>query len=352
MILALSPFLQGGCGGGGGGGGGNGIVNSWGTTAKDVSPEATATLTQENAAEPAEVLSVVPLIGEVVVMGSASSGTARALSAESRSSIFANLQSLINRAAGEVQQGNVHALSSSSKSRNCNMGSESISMSWDGPDMALIVNVCSEVNNIKMDLTFNNCTKMGATIDGTMSISIPDSLCNITEGTPSSMSITMNGTIYDLSEGLTADFDQFSIEVSNLVINGLYDVGISQMDAIINGGVAGTIDGESGSIAFNDFSLHLNEEYDVAGHGYYYSTTLDGLVQTTCLDGWVKITTTTPIAIPDNFDNCPFAGNFEIEGSDATATITALDFGGVDISLNGVTTSYATCDEVPSSCLQ
>jgi len=350
-VLAFTPFIQGGCSSGGGGGGNDGKPST-----ENTSPQANATLTDSNAAEPAEVLSALPLVVEAINMGGSTSsppGSAGSLSAGNQGDLFSNIQSLINRVAAEMERGDVHALGSYTDGGACDDGgNSSIAMSWDGPAMDSVTG-CSDMSNIKMDLTANNCNEMGAIVNGTMSVSIPGSSCNLLEGTPSSMIITISGTIDDPSAGISADYDHFSINVSNLIVDAsIYEVDIPQMDAIINGSVSGTIDGESESVSFSNFSMTISEQYESSHGYYYYSMTLDGLVQTTCLSGWVKMTTTTPIAIPDTPSNaCPFAGSFDIQGGNTTATITALD-PGVEITLNGATSFYATCDDVPDACLQ
>ncbi|NOY53702.1 MAG: hypothetical protein GXP58_08790 [Deltaproteobacteria bacterium] len=348
IVFAFLPFIQGGCGGGGGGGGSSGT-----TFTENTSPQANATLTQNNSAEPAEVLSALPLIGEVVNAGdSTSSSTAGSLSTDRRQDLLGNLQTLIHRVANKMEQGSVSALSSYSEENSpcASGGKESISMQWIGPPMGSVTE-CSQMSDVTMEITSNNCTEMGVTIDGTMSVSFPGRSCDLLAGTPSSMSITMNGTIDDPAETLTAEFDHFTIDISNLVVNaGSSEVDIPQMDALLNGSISGTIDGENASIAFNNFSLHIDKKYD-AHYGYYCSTTLDGLVRTTCMDGWVKITTIKPIAMPETFSTCPFGGEFSVQGSNTTVTITALN-PGVNITFKDETKHYATCDDVPDTCLQ
>lgn len=86
------------------------------------------------------------------------------------------------------------------------------------------------------------------------------------------------------------------------------------------------------------------ENYSMTKTGNSY--TINGLVKTDCMGGWIEIKTIQALELPD--DGCPTAGEIVAIGNDSELRTVFNADQSVDVSLNGQSyASYSSCDELP-----
>ncbi len=142
------------------------------------------------------------------------------------------------------------------------------------------------MRNVSMTLTMDQCSELGETMDGTMTVTIPGSSCTLLAGDPTNMTMEMDMTIDDGVSIL--DFNNLTMEVSNLV----YDQNgeITDMTVLLDG----TVTEDQESVSFGDF--HIDWTFDSVNTQYL--TSMDGYIECPCVDGWLQITTQEDIVLP------------------------------------------------------
>ncbi len=344
VILAFTPFIQGGCGGGGGGG--SGVV---GEGTGPVEPVRTlATLDASNAESSPEAVNIEN-VEFAVDLGFAvldESTFAFALSVDTgQTSIFQKVEGILDRVKSEARTGTVHASGVEPPlppdPKPCSGGgSVDLSMDWDGPDGFIEFLQCDQVSNLHVTITMNNCMELGIEMDGTMDITVPGSFC---DDFPTDMNMSFNFTVND--EDFNVDFEDISMDLTNIVWDESSEE-ILGMDIITNGTVSGSEEGLSFSESYDDFIIGYTE------NGSEVIITMDGFVQTSCISGWIEVSTQEPLIFSyiDGLDSCPVGGLVTLSGEGEI--IISINFNtSIDISLNGDDIqSYRTCENVPS-CL-
>ncbi len=322
-VICFVPFIQGGCGGGGG--------------SSSPAPRTMAEVNASTAADSLEVLESVTSIEQGILDGS--DATVGALSTGlAQPTMFKKIRGLIDKVADETRIGSVHALGSlpASPPTPCTEGgTESISMTWSGPDNPLD---CTQMSNLSMTLTMVNCSELGVTMNGTMTVTLPGSSCDLLAGDPTRMTMVMDMTIDD---GVSVvDFNNLSMGISELVYDPYYE--ITDMTVRLDG----TITEDQESVSFDDFDLGWT--FDALNAEYLIS--MDGYIECPCVQGWLQITTLESIVFPLGV-TCPVSGLYTITGSDGDATIRINGNTSVDILMDGnVIQTYPSCT-VNHACL-
>jgi hypothetical protein len=325
-VMIFTPFIQGGCSGGGGS-----SSPAAGTT------RTLASVSASSATDSLELLESVSSIEQGISDGS--DEAAGALSTGPvQPTIFSKIRGIMDKVADETQIGGVHALGSlpASPPTPCaDNGTESVSMTWDGPDNPLD---CTQMSNVSMTLTMDQCSELGETMDGTMKVTLPGSSCTLLAGDPTNMTMVMDMTIDDGVSIL--DFNKLTMKVSNLV----YDQNgeITDMTVLLDG----TVTEDQESVSFGDF--YIDWTFDSVNTQYL--TSMDGYIECPCVNGWLQITTQEDIVLPLGAA-CPVGGLYTITGSDGEATISINADTSVDIIMDGaVIQSYPSCT-VNHDCL-
>ncbi len=322
-VLFFTPFIQGGCSGGGGG--------------SSSAPRTMAEVSALSASDSLELLESVTSIEQGISDGS--DETVGALSAGvAQPTLFIKIRGLIEKVADEAPIGSVHGLGSlpALPPTSCtDGGTESISMTWSGPDNPLD---CTQMSNLSMTLTMVNCSELGETMNGTMTVTLPGSSCTLLTGDPATMTMVMDMTIDDGVSVL--DFNNLSMGVSGLVYDQIGE--ITDMTVLLHG----TITEDQESVSFDDFYLALT--FDSVNEQYLIS--MDGHIECPCVQGWLQITTVEDIVFPLGM-TCPVGGLYTITGSNGDATISISPDTSIDILIDGdVIQNYPSCT-VDHACL-
>ena len=332
-VLALAPWLQGGCGGGGGGGGG-------GTSTAGTDQPPPASLTVQNAADVSGVLDFLWAVTDAASFSSGSD-TATASSAE-EISLFQALQGLLERAASEAGAGPVRSLASDTVTgMDCMQGGTmDTSLTWNGPENPI---ECGDMQDLSMEITMHGCTELDLTMDGTMTVTVPGSSCGLFDGAPDSMNLALDLTMKDTVEGWSATFQGFTMDAHGITWNGL---DITSMTATMDGTLSWSDGGDSGEVSMDGVTTTLETVSDPV-YGSLYKTSVEGWITTACLDGWVEVHTTEPVRIPMDF-SCPVGGSWSVRGGDTTARISYDGGGGMTVEINGSQETYSSCDQAPA----
>jgi hypothetical protein len=334
-VLFCTPFIQGGCGGGSGGG-----SSDFGTP-----PARTlATLNASSVDSTLDFLSTPALVSDVLSTSGEGdlSGVAAASLDTQQETLFGSLQALLDRIAVESGGASVHTLGSDPfpTLRSCAItGTVYTTMDWDGPSGSITSLDCNLIDNLHMTITMTQCLESasGMIMDGTIEVTLPGSYCD-TQEFPSQINFSIDLTVHDSSTNTTLTFSSVTMDVTNIQWDTNL-VEITGMDVLLNGTISGNDSSSSVSETYDDFSLGFSDT------GTALSVTMDGFVQTSCLDGWVEVATPTALVFPYDF-SCPLAGEVNLHG-DGDASIIINSDTSLDITVNGSTEYFATCDDIP-----
>jgi len=194
------------------------------------------------------------------------------------------------------------------------------------------------------------------------------------------------------ASGSAACPDGGSISTSGTQTSGSATYNNCQIqDVIINGSVKFTDNGQSGSIAYTNFTMSgqddMNMAFDSLTYTYqmdsnyeitsmsmaingavtYYNQTnyynnykfnlntdnngntiyaLNGFIKTPCLDAWIEVTTMQDVIITSS-GNCPTSGEISIGGNNSSMTVTFNPNSSVDVSINGnAPQTYDSCENL------
>lgn len=176
------------------------------------------------------------------------------------------------------------------------------SVSYDGTDT-------------QATLTFNNCIENGVYLNG-------------------KMNITANGSDYTVS--MTA----FTVEMDN--IKAFYENAIVSFNEYDYNSFSATITGysidDSNRVDMKNFTIVKNNE----------SYTVDGLLKTSCIGGWIEMKTISAIYI-SYYNSCPSAGEILVTGSNSSLRTIFNSDQSINVLLNGNTyKNYENCLKLPS----
>jgi hypothetical protein len=230
-------------------------------------------------------------------------------------------------AAGTVvNQSNLLRAGSESFSDSCDSGTISMNAIWTGSDNP--VDDC-QISDLHSTLTMSNCVQFGEQVDGVITISISGTLCD-----PTSVSIGFNNLTYADMGGMQISSDH--LDMTMAVLSGTFD-NPSQLRATIDGDMSmGAVD-----VEFSSYT----EELSISGS--MAEVRVNGSLSGSCLDGWVTVTTITPIRSYGG-EICPIQGQVQISGAGADFLVTMNSDGSMDIG----DAHYDTCEDpaVPDSC--
>jgi hypothetical protein len=173
-------------------------------------------------------------------------------------------------------------------------------------------------------MIFSNCNEAGLTMDGTVTVS-----GNETAGTMtlSNFTMTLDGEIV-FYESLTFSFTlNAALEINSMSI---------------------TMDGYTS--IFGERTDYKNYTFTMTMDNLNAITfSINGLIKTDCLGGWIEIRTTENIQI-NYIDPCPTTGQIVIGGNASSITIDFNSDGSVNVS-GSVTDYYPSCESLPvDSC--
>ena len=332
--LALIPFLQA-CGGGGGGGDGGGAAQ---TATNDQST--LASLTAENAADGSGVLSSLGALTDALSLSAGSD--AAAASSAGPATLFQALEDLAARTAAQARTGQVHGLGSDAiPGFACGQGGTmDVQISWTGPDSPAD---CTQMRDVSMQMTMYDCTELGMTMNGVMTVTVPGDSCDLLDGDPASMQITMDLDMEDTIEGGTVTFQGLAMDARGIKWSGDE---ITAMTATMDGTMSWVDGSDTGSMTVQGLEMTLETVTDPT-LGLVYRSGMQGRITTACLDGWVEVSTPEPVLIPLDL-SCPVGGTLSLRGSDAEARLTYDASGGLTVTLEGQVQTYPSCEDVPA----
>jgi hypothetical protein len=207
----------------------------------------------------------------------------------------------------------------------CLSGTAKISGTWTGPNEP---DDACEVSDATMTMTFSNCQESNESIDGVITVKISGNLCS-----PTAMSVAFNSL--SLTEGdssVQVDSEDFQMKMTELQWSSSGDE-LTHVKATLNG-----------DIAMNSFAVefyHYVENTTINGSNQ--TITISGSLTGSCLDGWVTLTTLSPI-VTDGSSECPVGGSIRLSGT-SDVIITCHSDGSMDIG----ETQYA-CQDLPDAC--
>ncbi|WP_457594506.1 hypothetical protein [Hydrogenimonas sp.] len=184
-----------------------------------------------------------------------------------------------------------------------------------------------DISSDRISITYNNCIESGITING-----------------HAETLYSQNGDITSTLTNLTIVSSEFDMNFIRATIK-VTESGNHLYEKLTGTMVLKT--GEyAGSYAYSDF------EIDLSGiNGSETILTLDGLTKTSCLGGWVDVTTTTPIK--NAYDGCPYEGEVQIAGGEGSSLRIVFNSDmSVDLYVDGNTTPlhYNSCMDLPKGC--
>jgi hypothetical protein len=205
-------------------------------------------------------------------------------------------------------------------------GSVDVELGWTGSEDP--ADVC-DVSDLTATLSFHECTENGETVNGTVQLLVGGDLCE-----PQTMSVSFKqfGIIYS-SGNTKVSCGEFRLAMNDIQVNT--DNGeLTHVTAAMNGDIA--VDAVSAE--------YFQYAEDITVDGNDNEINISGSLTGACLDGWVTITTLSPILYNDN-ETCPTGGSLRLSGtSDITATFNN------DGSLVIGEEEYASCENLPETC--
>lgn len=165
-------------------------------------------------------------------------------------------------------------------------------------------------------ITFNQCTESGVTFNGTALV-------------------VFNGDIAHI------EFTNFSAkDFSN-------DIFISSATIDINENTGDLSMNWTGSVSADGIKTDF-ENYKLSSVGN--SMSISGLIQSSCVSGWMQIETVSPIIV-DVYADCPIGGEILVTGNNSTLRTVFNSDMSIQVFLNGaIFKTYVNCNELPESC--
>ena len=292
-----------------------------------------ATLTADNADEVVGAgLQVADLAGPVSAFGATEDITLPAMATGDSEAPLGNLIGQMHAVARTVQTQSDFNLQAVSE--DClGGGTQEIS------DTESVI----ELPNIVFELTisYNNCVIGTKTLNGIEKIRFETDLAGQSVFKNFEFS-TENFSYEDSANGDDLTYTDFSVFVDELTLDlaELEDVSLS-----LTGKVNGTAAGEAINIEYDNFTIAMSS---VAGGDEYR---LSGNFKAGCMDGWVDVSTDTPIFVPNGGD-CPTAGGVTISSAGKEITVEIINDDDVSVAFDGgVPTVYGSCSDIEGLCI-
>lgn len=155
--------------------------------------------------------------------------------------------------------------------------------------------------------------------------------------------VTLNGT-----QILSFNGDTIHSELTNFSVKDFSsDVFISSATIDFNENTEALSMNLTGSVSMDGKKTDF-ENYQLSGDGNTF--TISGLIQSSCVAGWMQIQTVTPIMTVD-FEDCPVGGEIVVTGNNSALRTVFNSDTSIQVYLNGaIFATYANCNELPGSC--
>lgn len=214
----------------------------------------------------------------------------------------------------------------------CDSGSGTVSANWDGSDL---LTDPFEVLNLKVTMNFENCTMDDETLDGSATIKFTGTFSDPTKITITSSNLNLKKTG---SPGGETDITMTGLSMDVVSTPGGADMTIS-------GKVSGVAEGTPVDEELDDVVVTTEA---VPGGG---EVTIAGKVRTSCIGGWMTLSTVTPIFVPMG-EECPTDGNVQADSDNNKVNI-AIGPGTTEITVyfnDAEVASYPDCEGVGGLC--
>ncbi|GIT97916.1 hypothetical protein [Sulfurovum sp. TSL1] len=184
---------------------------------------------------------------------------------------------------------------------------------------------CSEGGSISSSyaegvstITYDNCQEANTTINGQIQMSYNESTGVITYAM-SEYSISSEGLNY------TTSATTYTISSDTISYTATGEATIGEEN-----------------IAFNNYRYTLSRVDNKV------NVSIDGSIKTACLGNWVTVKTNEVMQLSDN--DCPTAGDFEVQGEGSRLRVKFSADKSVDVYLNdALLEEYGNCNELPDS---
>jgi hypothetical protein len=230
--------------------------------------------------------------------------------------------------------------------------------------LATIHDNCADGGNIKVDITsvnpfnqtidadiyVNSCTVGTQTLNGTMEVEYVvgsiDALTNPTFDNLKNfkkLTITTSGFTYTNTESE----DNVTLNSLTLVLKDFtYSGNILTGGSITLGGiVTGIIAGETIYIEGDSFGLLFTED-SVNG----VTVSISGRIKPSCLGGWVRIITNSPVFIPIDAQ-CAIGGNIVVSAGGNNVSVVFAEDSGITIYFNNdLVQTFNSCNDIKGFC--
>jgi len=232
---------------------------------------------------------------------------------------------VLDRVRDEIlSTGRLHPAGSETYTDNCDSGSMTMKITWDGSDT---IADCSQVSDVEATMQFDQCQSIDAYTDtytnGTIHLSIPGNLCDPSE-------ISMDFT------NVTIQSEEVNINANNFSLD--FFISGDTTTVTFDGDLSVSSDGVSEAMNFIDFVFTDTETY--TGN----STRINGFISSSCFSGWVTFTTIEPV-VTSYSDDCPTSGQVKVSGT-GEITVTFNTDGSVTVG----TLEYPSCLDLPQTC--
>lgn len=203
---------------------------------------------------------------------------------------------------------------------------------------------------IDADINVNSCTIGTQTLNGTMKVEyVVGSIDALTNPTFDNLknfkqvTITTSGFTYANTESE----DNVTLTSLTLVLKDFtYSGNILTGGSITLGGiVTGIIAGETIHIECDSFGLLFTED-SASG----VTVSVSGRIKPSCLSGWVRITTNSPVSLPVNA-HCPIGGDIGVSAGGNNVNVIIDADSKITIYFNNdLVQTFNSCDDVKGFC--
>ena len=304
VVLVFTAVLLFACGGGGGGGGDDGSSN------------------------PDPVEPVIPK----QVMGSITSGRIVSTMVSQLAQKISPIRSSKNSTNTERQAGSVNDQGACTIS-----GTNSVNMTWQGPDAQTISN-CDDVSDLSVTLTLDECVQQDKPqMEQSMTLSLfkDGSLCQ-----PDTMNADVSNLHIIDTDDVDLDFrsDSLQIDITEITYSYNNDFMV-HANVALTGDVRGTRNDTQYAAQFNNFVQIVDTD-----DNHNFTTTFSGQIKSDCMKQWAEIKTTTPIQFKDQ--DCPTHGAIEITVNGESTTVEYQSDGSVLVGDK----TYDSCQQLEGAC--
>jgi hypothetical protein len=329
-ILSLTVVISlTGCGGGGGGGSSDGGGSGGGASLSSTNaPMAASAVSQ--AAQFVQFKGAMDMVGDVLKTSSISTKN------PSNTSLISIFNKMLSISKAQTHKSELHVAGSiPSETLQCpDGGTVNVSVTWTGPDEP---EDPSQVVDLTATMTFGSCKEEDNIMAGTVTIAFSGSLSNPTKFTFS----TSEFTVTDLPSDVITLTD-FKMDITDIHIT---DYELTKATLTMSGKVSNTKTGKLVNIECDNFKV----VGETVSNGE--KMTISGRIKPSCIDGWVTISTNTPVFIAEDAD-CPTAGEVvATSGGNRVKMVIASDSTIRIYFNNTLVQTYNDCEGVDGLCV-